>query len=73
MGMSFWTAAPKGSMTYDSTQGNFLRVSESPSLRVSIPPSPPEPDSEAPGPNAGVPGPDTGAPGPDSEAPRPDS
>ena len=25
-------AAPKGSMTYDSTQGNFFRVYESPSL-----------------------------------------
>ena len=31
----FWAAAPKGSMTYDSTQGNFLRVSGSPGLRVS--------------------------------------
>ena len=35
----FWAAAPKGSMTYDSTQGNFLRVSESPGLRVSGSPS----------------------------------
>ena len=31
-------AAPKGSMTYDSTQGNFLRVSGSLSLQVSVPP-----------------------------------
>ena len=31
----FWAAALKGSMTYDSTQGNFLRVSGSPGLRVS--------------------------------------
>ena len=38
-------AAPKGSMTYDSTQGNFLRVSESPGLRVSVPP----PEKWAPG------------------------
>ena len=34
-------AAPKGSMTYDFTQDNFLRVSESVSLRVSGSPSPP--------------------------------
>ena len=32
-------AAPKGSMTYDSTQGNFLQVSESLGLRVSESPS----------------------------------
>ena len=32
-------AAPKGSMTYDSTQGNFLRVSVLLSFRPSIRPS----------------------------------
>ena len=55
LNLTFWAAAPKGSMTYDSTQGNFLRVSESPGLRVSGSPSPPSIDpfgtiSDPPGP-----------------------
>ena len=29
-------AAPKGSLTYDSTQGNFLRVSVLPSVHPSV-------------------------------------
>ena len=33
----FWAAAPKGSMTYNSTQGYFLRVSGCPGLRLSSP------------------------------------